>query len=162
RLYWCRLGPFLERRLAGLDPTRKTLTKQADRTKFHCSRELIAAARAGALGLRFDQSDPPSKAIKASTRPWISILIVTHTQRVSHAIRVWNMPFYAVREYGKSANQPFTLRGSAYAHRVEKLNKIDRAKTSFELGGMCGRYRRTSSEDELCRLYNIPIPPQLD
>jgi putative SOS response-associated peptidase YedK len=27
---------------------------------------------------------------------------------------------------------------------------------------MCGRYRRTSSEEELCRLYNIPIPPQLD
>jgi SOS response associated peptidase (SRAP) len=27
---------------------------------------------------------------------------------------------------------------------------------------MCGRYRRTSSEEELCRIYNIPIPPQLD
>jgi putative SOS response-associated peptidase YedK len=27
---------------------------------------------------------------------------------------------------------------------------------------MCGRYGRTSSEEELCRIYNIPIPPQLD
>jgi putative SOS response-associated peptidase YedK len=27
---------------------------------------------------------------------------------------------------------------------------------------MCGRYRRTSSEEELCRIYKIPIPPQLD
>jgi putative SOS response-associated peptidase YedK len=27
---------------------------------------------------------------------------------------------------------------------------------------MCGRYRRTSSEEELCRIYNIPIPPQSD
>jgi putative SOS response-associated peptidase YedK len=27
---------------------------------------------------------------------------------------------------------------------------------------MCGRYRRTTSEEELARLYNIPIPPSLD
>jgi putative SOS response-associated peptidase YedK len=27
---------------------------------------------------------------------------------------------------------------------------------------MCGRYRRTTSEEELARLYEIPIPPQLD
>jgi putative SOS response-associated peptidase YedK len=26
----------------------------------------------------------------------------------------------------------------------------------------CGRYRRTSSEEELCRIYNIPIPLQSD
>jgi putative SOS response-associated peptidase YedK len=25
---------------------------------------------------------------------------------------------------------------------------------------MCGRYRRTTSEEELARLYRIPIPPQ--
>jgi len=25
---------------------------------------------------------------------------------------------------------------------------------------MCGRYRRTTSEEELARLYHIPIPPQ--
>jgi putative SOS response-associated peptidase YedK len=27
---------------------------------------------------------------------------------------------------------------------------------------MCGRYRRTSGEEELCRIYNIPVPSQLD
>jgi hypothetical protein len=27
---------------------------------------------------------------------------------------------------------------------------------------MCGRYRRTTSEEELARQYHIPIPPQLD
>jgi putative SOS response-associated peptidase YedK len=27
---------------------------------------------------------------------------------------------------------------------------------------MCGRYRRTSSEEEIARQYHIPIPPQLD
>ena len=27
---------------------------------------------------------------------------------------------------------------------------------------MCGRYRRTTSEDELARRYHIPIPPQRD
>ncbi len=27
---------------------------------------------------------------------------------------------------------------------------------------MCGRYRRTSSEEEIARQYNIPIPPELD
>jgi putative SOS response-associated peptidase YedK len=27
---------------------------------------------------------------------------------------------------------------------------------------MCGRYRRTTSEDEIARRYGIPIPPQLD
>ena len=27
---------------------------------------------------------------------------------------------------------------------------------------MCGRYRRTTSEEEIARQYHIPIPPQLD
>jgi putative SOS response-associated peptidase YedK len=27
---------------------------------------------------------------------------------------------------------------------------------------MCGRYRRTTREEELCRIYNIPIPSQRD
>jgi len=27
---------------------------------------------------------------------------------------------------------------------------------------MCGRYRRTTKEEELARRYNIPIPPQRD
>jgi hypothetical protein len=27
---------------------------------------------------------------------------------------------------------------------------------------MCGRYRRTTKEEELARQYNIPIPPQRD
>ena len=27
---------------------------------------------------------------------------------------------------------------------------------------MCGRYRRTTAEEEIARQFNIPIPPQLD
>jgi ATP-dependent DNA ligase len=27
---------------------------------------------------------------------------------------------------------------------------------------MCGRYRRTTKEEELARIYHIPIPPQSD
>jgi predicted NACHT family NTPase len=27
---------------------------------------------------------------------------------------------------------------------------------------MCGRYRRTTAEEEIARQYHIPIPPQLD
>jgi hypothetical protein len=27
---------------------------------------------------------------------------------------------------------------------------------------MCGRYRRTKSEEEIARRYNIPIPPERD
>jgi putative SOS response-associated peptidase YedK len=27
---------------------------------------------------------------------------------------------------------------------------------------VCGRYRRTTSEEEIARLHHIPIPPQLD
>jgi len=27
---------------------------------------------------------------------------------------------------------------------------------------MCGRYRRTTKEEELARQYKIPIPPELD
>jgi len=32
--------------------------------------------------------------------------------------------------------------------------------TSFKI--MCGRYRRTTQEEELARLYHIPIPKQTD
>ena len=76
RLIQCRRNRFLRRRLAGLNPTGKTLAQQADRTEFHCSRKLVAAARAGALGLcahspnRSVESNttlPPSSAKSAST-----------------------------------------------------------------------------------------------
>src|SRR5262245_51301027 len=53
RLYWCRLGRSLERRLSGLHSVSYSLTKHVHRTEFHCFREFITAARAGALGLRF-------------------------------------------------------------------------------------------------------------
>src|SRR6516164_7699258 len=58
RLSGCRLGRFLESRIAGLHSVSCCLAKQADRTEFHCPREFIAAARAGALGLR--AHDPKS------------------------------------------------------------------------------------------------------
>src|SRR6516162_4371438 len=46
-----RLKYIPRRRLAGFNPASKSLAKHADRTEFHSSRKLIAAARAGALGL---------------------------------------------------------------------------------------------------------------
>ena len=34
--------------------------------------------------------------------------------------------------------------------------------SDFRIGPMCGRYRRTTSEEELARRYHTPIPPQRD
>jgi hypothetical protein len=54
RLFRYRLDRFLGiKRLAGLNRASKTLAQHTDRTEFNRSRKLIAAARAGALGLRF-------------------------------------------------------------------------------------------------------------
>jgi hypothetical protein len=36
----------------------------------------------------------------------------------------------------------------------------ERAAVSFEIPVTCGRYRRTTQEEELARLYHIPIPSQ--
>src|SRR6516165_3339883 len=53
-LQCCWLDRILRnRRLAGLNPVSKSLAKHADRTEFHCTGKLIAAAWAGALWLRF-------------------------------------------------------------------------------------------------------------
>src|SRR6516162_7111064 len=60
-----RLNCFLERRLAGLSATSKTLAKHADGTEFHCSKKLVAAARAGALGLRVHGPNRPLVAIRS-------------------------------------------------------------------------------------------------
>src|SRR5215471_17042170 len=49
---------FRNRRLAGNNPASKTLTEHADRAEFDCSRKLVTAARAGALGLRFHRPTP--------------------------------------------------------------------------------------------------------
>src|SRR6516164_9303422 len=35
RLYWCRIGRFLGRGLAGRNPATKTLAEHADRAEFH-------------------------------------------------------------------------------------------------------------------------------
>src|ERR1700688_1321098 len=51
-LFRCGLECILRRRLAGLNPVSESLAKHADRTEFHCSRKLVTASRAGALGLR--------------------------------------------------------------------------------------------------------------
>src|SRR5258707_12261353 len=49
----CQLDRILgSRRLAGLGPASETLAKHAYRTEFHRSGKLVAATRAGALGLR--------------------------------------------------------------------------------------------------------------
>ena len=57
-----RLERILSRRLAGLNPTAKALTKHADRAEFHCPRESIAATRADALGHRVHAPNRPSAA----------------------------------------------------------------------------------------------------
>src|SRR5215468_11675569 len=59
RLVRCRHDRLPERRLAGLKPTSKTLAEHADRTELHCSRKVIAAARAVALGLFAHGSNRP-------------------------------------------------------------------------------------------------------
>src|SRR5215468_8341043 len=61
----CRPDRLLQRRLAGLNPTGKTLAKHADRTEFYRSRKFVAATRAGALGLRAHGPKRPSSGILA-------------------------------------------------------------------------------------------------
>jgi hypothetical protein len=51
-LFRRRLDSLLERRRTGLRRTRESPAKHAHRAELHCSRELIAAARAGTLGIR--------------------------------------------------------------------------------------------------------------
>jgi|SRR6516162_9155767 len=58
-----RLNCFLERRLAGFNAASKTLTKHAHRTEFHCFREFVATAWAGALGFHVHGPNRPSAAI---------------------------------------------------------------------------------------------------
>jgi hypothetical protein len=61
RLFRCQAGRFLGSRiLAALKRTTKTLPKHANRAEFHRSRKLVAATRAGALGLRAHTTLPPS------------------------------------------------------------------------------------------------------
>src|ERR1700740_1623370 len=67
RLLQCRLDRFLERRLGGLNPARKSLAKHADRTEFHLSRRPIIATRAGALRPRVHGPKRPSAAIGAES-----------------------------------------------------------------------------------------------
>jgi hypothetical protein len=51
RLFRCQLDRILgNRRLSGLSCASESLAKYADRTEFHCSRKLVTATRAGALG----------------------------------------------------------------------------------------------------------------
>jgi hypothetical protein len=50
RLFRLPLDRVLGSRLAGLNPSNERLAQHADRTEFHRSRKLIAAARAGTLG----------------------------------------------------------------------------------------------------------------
>src|SRR5271165_3754738 len=63
----CRIDRFLQRRLAGSNPASKTLAQHAYRTEFHRFRELVAADRAGALGLRAHGPNRPSAAMRAES-----------------------------------------------------------------------------------------------
>src|SRR5215472_5744608 len=61
---YCRLDRFLgSGGLAGLNRASHSLAEHANRTEFHRSRKLIAAARAGALGLCAHGLNRPSAAI---------------------------------------------------------------------------------------------------
>ena len=57
--------------------------------------------------------------------------------------------------------KPETGRQSAEM-RDELWLRIDRLERLVRWLAMCGRYRRTTSEDELARRYHISIPPQRD
>src|SRR5271157_1899406 len=64
----CRRDRILgSRRLAGLNPARKSLAEHAYRTEFHCSRKLVTAAWAGALALRAHGPNRPSAATRAES-----------------------------------------------------------------------------------------------
>jgi hypothetical protein len=67
---YCRLDRFFgSGRLAGLNPSGKTLAQQADRTKFHRSRKLAAAAQTGGLGLFAHGPNRPSAASNTTLAP---------------------------------------------------------------------------------------------
>jgi hypothetical protein len=69
RLFRSQLDRVLgSRRLVGLNPAGQSLAKHADRTEFHRSRKLVAAARADSSVLRFHAPNRPSLAIGASQR----------------------------------------------------------------------------------------------
>ena len=52
---------------------------------------------------------------------------------------------------------------SDYPHALQTLWKaLDKRKVLFRVDAMCGRSRRTTSEEELARRYLIPISPQRD
>jgi hypothetical protein len=68
RLVRCRSDRLLETRLAGLNPASKTLAEHAHRTEFHRSRKLIAAVRAGALGLCAHVPNRPSATTATETK----------------------------------------------------------------------------------------------
>src|SRR6516164_3599014 len=72
-LFRCRrLECTLGRRLAGHNPTSKTLAEHANRTEFHGSGKLVTATRASALGLRVHRTNRPSAATALSTE-WCKI-----------------------------------------------------------------------------------------
>src|SRR5215510_3253525 len=83
RLYWCRLGRFLKRRLAGRNHVSETLAKHADRTEFHCSRKLVTAAWADASGLRAHGPNRAPVAFRASQSAWISSPISAGSETAS-------------------------------------------------------------------------------
>jgi hypothetical protein len=45
---------------------------------------------------------------------------------------------------------------------TSQLGILDPFIFVVQFSRMCGRYRRTTSEEELARLYHIPIPKQTD
>jgi hypothetical protein len=58
--------------IGGRNPASKSLAKNADRTEFHSSRKLIAAAGAGALGLFAHGSNHPSVATSARSNTMLA------------------------------------------------------------------------------------------
>src|SRR5262249_3106024 len=77
-----RLYCLLERRLPRLNAASKTLAEHADRAEFHRYRDLVAAARAGALDLRFHR--PTTLASPEASEAWISSAISAGSGIVWH------------------------------------------------------------------------------
>src|SRR6476646_2625856 len=88
KLVRCRFERVLTRRLVGLDAASESLTKHADWTEFHRSREFVAAAWASAFGLRAHGLNRPSDVIKASQSKWISSSISAGSDTMRKSV-VW-------------------------------------------------------------------------
>jgi hypothetical protein len=64
----------------------------------------------------------------------------------------------ALKVSSRCSYDPRYILPNSYRHLSLKITRI----CDFFPNFMCSRYRRTTSQEELARLYHIPIPSQTD